>query len=87
MRQAIEKLLGATIADIEEEVKEKIGTPGGDGYYGELKRFLQDCSPEYWRDWITKKATELEEGHIEDKKATVDDLVAKYFKAGGANGK
>jgi hypothetical protein len=86
VREAIEKLLGTTIEGIEEEVKEEISMPPVTGYYEELKKFLDGCPPEYWRDWITKKATELEKGHIEDKKATVDDLVAKYFKVGGANG-
>jgi hypothetical protein len=85
VKEAIEDFLGATIDDIEEEVKEEIGMPEGDGYYDDLKQFLAGCPPEYWRDWITKKAGELEEGHIEDKKATVDDLVAKYFKV-GSNG-
>jgi len=80
VKEAIERLLGATIADIEDEVKEEIGMPGGDGYYEELKRFLQDCPPEYWRDWITKKATELEEGHIEDKESMVLNLLTERLR-------
>jgi hypothetical protein len=83
---SIKRLIGSTIADIENEVKDEIGTPDGNGHYEDLKQFLQNCPPEYWRDWITKKANELKEKHIEDKKNIVDDIVAKYFKPDGMNG-
>jgi len=77
LREAIEKLLGATIEDIEGEVKEEIGIPEGDGYYDDLKQFLAGCPPEYWRDWISKKASELEEAHIKDNKSLVSDLLSE----------
>jgi hypothetical protein len=77
VREAIEKLLGATIDDIEDEVKEEIGVPEGEGYYDELKKFLLGCPPEYWRDWVESKATELKEAHIKDKKTLVFELLAK----------
>ena len=77
VREALEELLGATIADIEEEVKKKIGTPEVDGYYEELKQFLDGCPPEYWRDWISDKATDLKEAHINRKKSLVSDFLSQ----------
>jgi hypothetical protein len=75
--EAIEKLLGATIDDIEDEVKEEIGMPEGNSYYEELKEFLNGCPPQYWRDWLSDKATELEEAHIEQNKSLVSDLLSE----------
>lgn len=77
VRKAIEELLGATIADIEEEVREEIGVPEGSGYYEELTQFLDGCPPEYWRDWISDKATQLEEAHIKDNKSLVSDFLSQ----------
>jgi 5S rRNA maturation endonuclease (ribonuclease M5) len=77
VKEAIEKLLGATIADIEEAVKEEIDTPECSGYYAELKDFLKDCTPEYWRDWIAKKASEIEQAYIKDKEPLVSDLLSE----------
>ena len=77
VKKAIEELLGATIADIEEEVRGEIGVPEGSGYYDELTQFLDGCPPEYWRDWISDKATELEKGHIKDSKSLVSELLSE----------
>lgn len=77
VREAIEKLLGATIADIEEEVEHEIGVPAANGYYDELKEFLNGCPPEYWRDWISGKATGLEEAHIKGKKSLVSEFLSQ----------
>ena len=51
--------------------------PEGNGYYEELKQFLDGCPPEYWRDWISDKATELEEAHIEDKKSMFSEFLSQ----------
>jgi len=75
--EAIEELLGGTIADIEEEVKREIGMPEGNSYYEELKEFLNGCPPQYWRDWISDKATELEETYIKDNKSLVNDFLSQ----------
>lgn len=77
VKEAIEELLGSTIDDIEGEVREEIGAPEGSGYYEELKQFLAGYPPEYWRDWISKKATQLEGAHIKDNKALVSDFLSQ----------
>jgi hypothetical protein len=77
VREAIERLLGAAIEDIEKAIKNQIGLPIGDGYYEELKEFLKGCPPEYWRDWISDKAAELEEAHIKDNKSVASDLLSQ----------
>jgi len=77
VKEVIEKLLGAAIADIEEEVREEIGVPESSGYYEELRQFLDGCPPEYWRDWISNKATELEATHVENKKVVVSELLSQ----------
>jgi len=66
--------------DIEDEVKGEIGMPEGNGYYEELKEFLDGCPPEYWRDWVSDKSAELEEDHIEEKKSVVSDLLSQRLK-------
>lgn len=76
VQEAIEELLGATIADIERDTKVKVGTPESDGCYEGLKEFLGGCPPEYWRDWISDKATELEKAHVKDKASVVHDLLS-----------
>ena len=85
VKGAIEKLLGATIVDIEEEVKKEIGAPEGSGYYEELTQFLDGCPPEYWRDWISDKATQLEEAYIKDNKSLVSDFLSQYLNKGNKN--
>ena len=82
VKEAVEKLLGATIADIEEEVREEIGVPEGSGYYEALTQFLDGCPPEYWRDWISDKATQLEEAHIKDNKSLVSDFLSQHLNKG-----
>jgi hypothetical protein len=77
VRGAIEELLGATIDEIEKKVREEIGTPEVNGYYDELKQFLDECPPEYWRDWISNKAAELEETHIKNKKSLPFELLSQ----------
>ena len=77
VKEAIEELLGATIPDIEKEAKEKIGLPESSGYYEELKQFLDGCPAEYWRDWISDKATELEGAHIKDNKSLVSEFLSQ----------
>lgn len=76
VRQAIEQLLGITISAIETEAKEKVGAPNAAGYHEELKEFLQSCPPEYWRDWVSNKASDLENSHITDKESLVQKLVS-----------
>lgn len=76
VREAIEELLGATIADIERDTKVKIGEPESDGYYEELEEYLDGCPPEYWRNWISDKATELEKAHFEDKVSRARKLLS-----------
>jgi hypothetical protein len=77
VKEAVEKLLGATIADIKEEVKREIGMPEGNSCYEELREFLNGCPPEYWRDWISDKATQLEGAHIKDNKSLVFDSLSQ----------
>jgi hypothetical protein len=77
VKEAIEDMLGATIDDLEKEAKEEIGAPETAGYYDELKQFLSGSPPEYWRDWISDKATTLEEAHVNDKKSLVSDFLSE----------
>jgi len=77
VKKAIEELLGDSIAYIEMEVRRKVGMPKGEGYYEQLKRFLDGCPPEYWRDWISDKAIQLEGAHIKDKKSLVFDFLSR----------
>jgi hypothetical protein len=81
VREAIEKLLGATMEDIENEVKEEMGMPESNSYYEELKEFLNGCPPQYWRDWLSDKATELEKAHIKNKKLLVSEFLSQRLKA------
>ncbi len=77
VKEAIEELLGDSIAYIETEARRKVGMPKGERYYEELKQFLDGCPPEYWRDWISDKATELEGAHIKDNKSLVSDFLSR----------
>jgi hypothetical protein len=77
VREAIEELLRATVAEIEAEAKERIGIPEVSGYYDELRQFLEGCPPEYWRDWVSDKASLLESSHIEEKRPLVHNFLSQ----------
>ncbi|GAH87322.1 unnamed protein product, partial [marine sediment metagenome] len=40
-------------------------------------QFLDGCPPEYWRNWISDKATQLEGAHIKDNKSLVSDFLSQ----------
>ncbi|MCL0058731.1 hypothetical protein M1O47_03520 [Dehalococcoidia bacterium] len=79
VKKAIEELLGAAIADIEEEVRKEIGVPESSGYYEELEQYLDGCPPEYWRDWISDKAAQLEASRVKDKKSIVSEFLSQHL--------
>ena len=87
VKQAIEELLGATILDIETQVREKIGMPDASGYYYELKQFLYKLPPEYWRDWISDNATQLEWSHIRDNESLISEFLAQRLSQRRHDGK
>jgi hypothetical protein len=82
---AIEKWLGANITDIREKVKENIGLPETEGNYNELKQYLADCPPQYWRDWVSTKASKLLRGHLKDDNDLVCDIVSWLKEWSGNN--
>jgi hypothetical protein len=75
VRDAIAELFGMTIADIEREVRLKIGDPKIEANYEGLKRYLEDCPPEYWRHWVSCEARALERKHVADNSSVAHDFL------------
>lgn len=74
----VEEFLGCTIDELASEIKESIGEPEVDSdYYDELRKFLESCPIDYWKDWTHREADKTQREHIEGHQDTIRDIISK----------